>query len=211
MEKVNDVIEATPLLTEKIDVTSLNQLTYGAAITAIKTARVENQCIIKKRNINRRKGDWTFNMNRRINELRADISKMSQINDSKPSPKMKRNTNSMKTKYQIVDEQTRSTSLETLKQRLYAFNNRLSRYLRRQKQYQQNNDFISKQSKLFDELLGNRMAIMDPLTKENIEKFWKPLYEYKKKKKILAWLQEYKTSVNNITEATYSEITTNEI
>ena len=183
LEKVNDVIEATPLLTEKIDVTSLNQLTYGAAITAIKTARVENQCIIKKRNINRRKGDWTFNMNRRINELRADISKMSQINDSKPSPKMKRNTNSMKTKYQIVDEQTRSTSLETLKQRLYAFNNRLSRYLRRQKQYQQNNDFISKQSKLFDELLGNRMAIMDPLTKENIEKFWKPLYEYKKKKK----------------------------
>ena len=182
LEKVNDVIEATPLLTEKIDVTSLNQLTYGAAITAIKTARVENQCIIKKRNINRRKGDWTFNMNRRINELRADISKMSQINDSKPSPKMKRNTNSMKTKYQIVDEQTRSTSLETLKQRLYAFNNRLSRYLRRQKQYQQNNDFISKQSKLFDELLGNRMAIMDPLTKENIEKFWKPLYEYKKKK-----------------------------
>ena len=70
LEKVNDVIEATPLLTEKIDVTSLNQLTYGAAITAIKTARVENQCIIKKRNINR-----TFNMNRRKNELRADEKK----------------------------------------------------------------------------------------------------------------------------------------
>ena len=97
MEKVNDVIEATPLLTEKIDVTSLNQLTYATAITAIKTARVENECIIKKRN-NRRKGDWTFNMNRRINELRADISKISQMNDPRPSPKMKRNTNSMKTK-----------------------------------------------------------------------------------------------------------------
>ena len=36
LEKVNDVIEATPLITEKIDVTSLNQLTYAAAITAIK-------------------------------------------------------------------------------------------------------------------------------------------------------------------------------
>ena len=33
----------------------------------------------------------------------------------------------------------------------------------------------------------------------------------KKNRIILAWLQEYKTSVNNITEATYSEITTNEI
>ena len=93
-------------------------------------------------------------MNRRINELRADISKISQMKDPRLSPKMKGNTNSMKTKYQIVDEQTRSTSLETLKQRLYAFNNRLSRYRRRQKQYQQNNDFINKQSKLFDELRG---------------------------------------------------------
>ena len=93
-------------------------------------------------------------MNRRINELRADISKISQMKDPRLSPKMKGNTNSMKTKYQIVDEQTRSTSLKTLKQRLHALNNRLSRYQRRQKQYQQNNDFINKQSKLFDELRG---------------------------------------------------------
>ena len=112
LEKVNDVIEATPLLTEKIDGTSLNQLTCAAAITAIKTARVENECIIKKRNISRGKRDWTFNMNRQINEPCADISKISQMNDPRPSPKMKRNTNSMKTKYQLFDEQTRSTSLE---------------------------------------------------------------------------------------------------
>ena len=122
----NDVIEVTPLLTEKIDVTSLNQLTYAAAITAIKTARVENECTIKKRNINRTKGDWTFNMNRQINEFSAAISKISQMNNPRPSPKMKSNVNSMKAKYQIVDEKTRSTSLETLKQRLYALNNRLS-------------------------------------------------------------------------------------
>ena len=55
LEKVSDAVEATPLLMEKVDVTSLNQLTYAAAITAI------------KRNINRRKGDWAFNMNWRIN------------------------------------------------------------------------------------------------------------------------------------------------
>ena len=55
LEKVSDAVEATPLLMEKVDVTSLNQLTYAAAITAV------------RRNINRRKGDWTFNMNWRIN------------------------------------------------------------------------------------------------------------------------------------------------
>ena len=154
-EKVNHVTDATPLLTEKIDVTGLNQLAYTAAITVIKTACAENECIIKKRNINRRKGDWTFNMNRQINDLRTDISKTSQMNDPTPSPKVKRNTNSMKTKHRIVKEQTKSISLEALKERLCALNIRLSRYQRRQKQYQQNNSFINKQSKLFDELRGD--------------------------------------------------------
>ena len=70
---------------------------------------------IEKRNIDKGKGDWTFNMNPRINDLRVDISKILQMSHPRPSPKMKRNTNSMKIKYRIVDEQTRSTSLETLK------------------------------------------------------------------------------------------------
>ena len=41
-------------------------------------------------------------MNWQMNELCADISKISQMNDPRPSLKMKRNTNSMKTKYEIV-------------------------------------------------------------------------------------------------------------
>ena len=49
MEKVNNVIEATPLLPEKSDVASLNQLTYATGITGIKTVHVENECIIKKK------------------------------------------------------------------------------------------------------------------------------------------------------------------
>ena len=53
---------------------------------------------------------------------------------------------------------------------------------------------------------------MDPPTKEDMEKFWKPLYNDKKEcNKDAALLQEYKTSVNNITELTYSEITTNKV
>ena len=117
------------------------------------------------------------------------------MKDPRPSPKIKINTNSMKAKYRID---------ETLKQPLYALNNRFSRYQRRQKQYQQSNDIINKQSKLFDELRGNRTTIMDPPTKEDTQKFWK----YSKD---VAWLQEYKTSVNDIMKATYSEITTKEI
>ena len=70
---------------------------------------------VSSKNVNGRQR-WIFNMNQQINEPHTDISKISQMNDTRPSPKIKRNTNSMKTKYQIVDKQTRSVSLETLKQ-----------------------------------------------------------------------------------------------
>ena len=112
-EKVDHVIEAT-LLTEKIDVTCLNQLAYAAAITMIKTTYTKNKCIIKKWIINRKKEDWTFNMNRWMKDLQAGISKISQMNDPRPSPKIKRNMNRMKTKYWIINDQTRFTSLKTL-------------------------------------------------------------------------------------------------
>ena len=53
---------------------------------------------------------------------------------------------------------------------------------------------------------------MDPSSKEDVEKFWKPLYENKKEyNKDTAWLQKYKIFVNNIMEVTYSEIAKNEI
>ena len=98
------IITIIIITSPKIDATSLNQLAYAAAITVIKIAGVENECIIKKRNINRRKGDWTFNMNRQISDLRADISKISQMNDPRPSAKAKRNTNSMKTNNELPNK-----------------------------------------------------------------------------------------------------------
>ena len=53
---------------------------------------------------------------------------------------------------------------------------------------------------------------MDTPTKEDAEKFWKPLYENKKEyNKNAVWLQGYEVSINNTTEAIYSEITTNQI
>ena len=67
-------------------------------------------------------------------------------------------------------------------------------------------------TKFFDELRGNWITIVDAPTKEDIEKFWKPLYENKNEyTKDAKWLQEYKTYDNNITGVTYSEIATNEI
>ena len=53
------------------------------------------------------------------------------------------------------------------------------------------------------------MTTVDPPTKDDVEKFWMPLYENKNEyNKDAPWLQEYKVSFNNIPDTTYSEIET---
>ena len=117
----------------------------------------------------------------------------------------------MRTKYKIKSEEEREVTLETLKQRLLALNNRLSRYERRQKQYRQNNDFIDKPSKLYDELRGNRSEVKNPPSKENVAQFWKPMYETEKTyNKDAVWLQQYKNSINAV-KSEYCHVTSNEI
>jgi len=211
--KVNEIIEDVTQLTEISDVTQLNHLVYASAITAIEIAELNKECIIRKTPKNKNKNsDWEFRMTRRINELRGDISKVSQMNTPNKSSKMKRNSNAMKNKYKINKEDDRVPTLEKLKQRLYALNNRLSRYQKRQKQFRQNNDFINKPSKLYDEMRGNKITVNEPPTKEQVETFWKPMYETKKQfNKNAPWLRDYQSSVENIIPASYTNITPMEI
>ena len=189
--KVNKILEDTTLLTDISDVNQLNNLTYAAAITAINARNAQKSCIYRKSNKRKRKSDdWVFNMKRRIDKIRGDVSRLSQMRDPNPSSKMKKNNNAMRQKYNITDEYEREVVLETLKQRMLALNNRLSRYLKRQKQFRQNNDFIEKPSKLFDELRGNKSDIKEPPSKNDTEQFWKPMYETKKNyNKDSVWLQ----------------------
>ena len=211
LTKVNKALETFPLLTEISDVNQLNNMVYAAALTAIETAGIQRECISTKRQQQKRNNDWTFNMKRRIDDLRGDISRISQMSLSNPSTKIKKNNNAMRNKYKINDEEKRLTTHETLKQRLHALNNRLVRYQKRQTQFRQNRDFANKPSKLYDELRGNRINVKEPPTKESVEQFWKPLYQNRKTYNHQAeWRQQYSESLD-IEEATYSSITSNEI
>ena len=58
---------------------------------AIETAGIQRECISTKRQQQKRNNDWTFNMKRRIDDLRGDISRISQMSLSNPSTKIKKN------------------------------------------------------------------------------------------------------------------------
>jgi len=195
------------------DVRRLNDFTYACALFAIRSANLEKECLLPKDKRKQKKNNnWEFNLQRRINDLRADISKVTQMAAEQSSPKMRRNTNSMKGKYEIKNENDRTTVVETLKQRLLALNNRLSRYQLRQKQYRQNYEFVNKPNKLYDEIRNNKIQITTPPTEEQMSGFWKPIFQNTKNyNKDAVWLNEYKQSTSEIIKSDYSPITTEEI
>ena len=211
VENVNKTLEVIPVSTEISDVTQLNNLLYASAITAIKIADLEKQCLPANKQQQKKK-EWHVNFQIRIDNLRTEINKIMQISNTNQSAKMKKNANSMKNKYNIDTEEKRQITLETLRQRLKALNNRLSRYLKREKQYQQNKEFNEKPSRLFDQLRGNRVTINSPPEKEETVNFWRPMFETEKSyNKEATWLPEYINSTDGIIPATYTPITESEI
>ena len=89
--KVNKVLEDVALLTDICDVNQLNNLTYAAAITAINDTNAQNNCTYRKANNKQRKNDdWVFNMKRRIDNLRGDISRILQMRGPNPSAKIRK-------------------------------------------------------------------------------------------------------------------------
>ena len=91
-------------------------------LIAIERADLEKEYIIKPKQPQHRgrKLHWETKMNNRINNIRSDISQVSQMNENLNSAKVKRNSRRMKKKYQIANEKDRTVVLETLKERLSA-------------------------------------------------------------------------------------------
>ena len=117
IKNVNHVLEQSPITTENIS--ELNQLIYASTLIVIEDLQLQlvKQCIItpkQPKHVGRQK-IWENKLSVRIDKLRSDISKISQMNTSTSSIKIKRNTAEMRNKYKITSEVKRISTLESLK------------------------------------------------------------------------------------------------
>ena len=96
------------------DFTDFNCLLYATTLIAIERANLEKECIIKPKQPKHRgrKLHWKTKMNNRINNICSDISQVSQMNENLNSAKVKRNSRTMKKKYQIGNEKDRKSCLK---------------------------------------------------------------------------------------------------
>ena len=207
LQKINKAIEGMPLLTTEItDVSKLNDVTYVCAFLSIKLAGLEKQCLVRKETRRQtKKNNWQNQMKVRINNIRTDINKIEQMTVANSSSKIKRNNNIMKHKYNIQNEQSRINTLETMKQRMMALNNRLKRFTKREKQYQHNNTFENNPGKFYDEVRDNKIHIDEPPTEQDINSFWKPIFNNEQRfNQDAYWLDDYRDNVNErVVESEY--------
>ena len=194
------------------DITSINDLTYAFAVTAIKTAGLEKACITSDRkNPEKKIQKWIIRIENTIKQLRKDISQIEQMNTLNPSRKIKLNNRNIANRFDISNETTRKKTSEKLKQKLLAKNNRLKRYKERQNQYHQNRQFVNAPEKFYQELRGNNIEIDKTPTAEEVESFWKPILgtaaSYNQQ---ATWVNDYEETIN-IQPYNFENITIDEI
>ena len=214
IKKVNEVMTDFDFCVD--DFTDFNCLLYATTLIAIERADLEKECIIKPKQPKHRgrKLDWETKMNNPINNIRSDISQVSQMSENLNSAKVKRNSRRMKMKYQIANEKDRTVVLETLKERLSALSHRLKRYKRRQLQFKQNYMFVNNTQKAYKELRGTKIDVKSPPSKEEIESFWGPIYETEKNhNKNANWIKDHNKAVDelNIQQQVLSQWTSDDI
>ena len=94
------------------DVSDLNNFLYACILLAIETAQLEKQCIVETKTRSEYKTEnWKNNLTLRINTLRSETSKITQMTSPNPSKKIEKNTAKMKRKYKIHSEVKRQEKL----------------------------------------------------------------------------------------------------
>ena len=102
----------------------------------------------------------------------------------------------MKRKYKLYSDTKRKETSERLKQRLSALSHRLKRFQTRQKQFHKNYTFENDPQRCYKELRGAQFEVDDPPKKEDIENFWKPIYETSKSHNTTPqWIKDHENHV----------------
>ena len=214
IDKINKILEDMILQCRVINVQNLDDIIYASTILAIQLAGLQKHCIVKKKNKNYdKKKNWKTRMKVKIDIIRSEISQIEQIKTKNPSAKIRKNTAKLRRKYNINDENKRVLELEKHKQRLAATSTRLKRFEEREKQYRQNYDFTNDPKKIYSELRGTNVEIKENEmpSKEEIQSFWKPLYENKKcYNKNAQWIEDYEKSLH-VNKNIFSDILVSEV
>ena len=202
-EKTKIANEAMTLIPTN-NITETNNLAYAGARLVVELMQVK----IPKSNPSKQQPNippWKKRLEKQLVELRADLSKLSEMSANRLQNK--RTKGKLNEKYKI-QERGLNHVIEDVKQRVRAKSHKIQRYTNRNKGYQQNKLFQTNQSRLFNQLRGENMQQEAPEA-EPSKRLWEGIWSNPvPHNKQAVWLQEIKTEENDRVRQRFPEITT---
>ena len=192
------------------DITDINSLMYSAAhVVTTETSYRPIKKNIKKKN-RRSEPMWKEKLKKEIERLRKDVSIITEMQNpnSNISESKKRK---MRIKYKIRSMDNVPEVRESLLQQISAKAQRLRRMDKRQKQFHQNRLFKENPRQLYRELGKKEFKIEKTPKKEEMENFWKKIWEDTKQHDVEAsWIREEEELHQDLQEQEWKEITVEE-
>lgn len=190
------------------DITSLNNLLYATAraVTLHTGIKIKTK---KKSHINKQP-KWKANLQKEIDSLRAEISILDEL--SKGINVNTRKSRKLKRKFNIVNQQSITTTKENLKQKMQVKAQRLRRFDKRNKFFRQNKIFQTDAKKFYRELGKSKIEIEEPPKTEEMEEFWKKIWENEKNFNSEAeWIGREEERMSDVREQEWEPITVKEL
>ena len=189
------------------NITQCNDLLYAAAY-------VVTEKLGKNKNSNPRKNKeepaWKRRIQGNINQWRADISRIEQIQGGKMKASGKE-FERMNTKYKILEKGTVGVS-QMLKMKVKAGATKIHRFEERNMQYHQNNTFRNDMKRFFKEINGQLEENSESPDPTEATQFWSDIWSKPcSHNKEAEWLENIKDKVKNIQPMQDRQITIQDV
>ena len=131
----------------------------------------------KTKSNKRQQPKWKTKIGNQIKSMRADLSILTDMAQKGETQKISKKKQRIKKKYKITTNQDLQTVRETLKMKIQGKAQRIRRYVKRSKQFSQNQMFTNNRKKVFRNLGKEQISVEKPPKKEATEAFWRNILE----------------------------------
>ena len=187
LRRVGDILQ--DLIPIGISVTELNHTHFGAALYIQRQLVPDFDEKRPRKDASNMKKDapWKINLQKKIQKLRAELSVMSS--SGPPTKHLALKVGRLKRKYKIEDHQIRAKIAEH-QAHIKGLAAQIRNKDKKINQKRINRLFAENPRKVYRELISDTIEVENPPKKEELEQFWRPLYETAKQHQEGPWVQK---------------------
>ena len=194
---------------DNMDLTTINHKQYTAALVI--TNKILPPKPQYKKTQRGRPPAWQQRLQRQIDQLRGEISIITEYTKGNSTNKTRRKLKKILKKHKVASEDQLTACKEDLKQALQSKAQRLRRYIKRSEQYKQNKRFRDDTKRFYRELGKKTIQIETPPDIAEVKKFWQNILEQEVKHNGDAkWIKDQEEQLQ-INQMEWNDITVEEL